>query len=53
MFADTPKGADVSAVLYSIIETVKVNGLNLYSYLVHCMKELAKIDSVLSWNFAP
>jgi hypothetical protein len=56
MLADTPKGADASAVLYSIIETAKANGLNLYSYLVHCMKELAKtepdLDSILPWDFS-
>ena len=56
LFSDTPKGANASAVLYSVIETAKANGLNIYSYLVHCMKELAKpepdIDSILPWNFS-
>ncbi len=55
LFADTPKGADASAMLYSIIETAKANGLILYDYLVQCMKELAKpepdIESLLPWNF--
>ncbi len=56
LFADTPKGADASALLYSIIETAKANGLILYEYMVWCMKELAKpepdIDSLLPWNFS-
>ncbi|WP_415679753.1 transposase domain-containing protein, partial [Vibrio ordalii] len=30
------------ALLYSIIETAKANGLILYDYMVKCMKELAK-----------
>jgi len=42
LFADTSSGADASAVLYSIIETAKANGLVVYDYLVHCMKALAK-----------
>lgn len=33
LFADTPKGADVSAALYSIVTTAKANGLNVYKYL--------------------
>lgn len=56
LFADTPKGADASAMLYSIIETAKANGLIMYDYLVQCMKELAKpeqdIESLLPWNFS-
>ncbi|WP_283129815.1 IS66 family transposase [Enterovibrio norvegicus] len=56
LFASTPQGADASALLYSIIETAKANGLILYDYMVHCMKELAKpepdIDPLLPWNFS-
>ena len=33
LFADTPKGASASAVVYSIIETAKANGLDVYKYL--------------------
>lgn len=33
LFADTPKGATASAAIYSIIETAKANGLNIYTYL--------------------
>ncbi|WP_123015334.1 IS66 family transposase [Vibrio zhugei] len=56
LFANTSRGADASALLYSIIETAKANGLILYDYMVKCMKELAKaepdIDSLLPWNFS-
>ncbi|MCQ1061396.1 IS66 family transposase [Photobacterium sp. ZSDE20] len=56
LFADTPKGAEASAMLYSIIETAKANGLILYDYLVKCMEELAQpdpdLDALLPWNFA-
>lgn len=55
LFSNTPNGADASAMLYSIVETAKANGLILYAYMVKCMKELAKaepdIDALLPWNF--
>lgn len=37
LFADTPKGACASAVVYSIIETEKANGLNVYTYLEYLL----------------
>ncbi|MBF4426240.1 IS66 family transposase, partial [Vibrio anguillarum] len=56
LFSTNPLGADASALLYSIIETAKANGLILYDYMVKCMKELAKsepdINSLLPWNFS-
>ena len=33
LFADTPKGADASAAVYSLIETAKANGLDVFAYL--------------------
>jgi len=33
LFAGTPEGAEASALLYSIIETAKANGLEPYAYL--------------------
>ena len=33
LFADTSKGATASAAIYSIIETAKANGLNVFTYL--------------------
>jgi len=38
LFNNTPKGAKASAVMYSLIETAKENGLNPYDYLVHIFK---------------
>ena len=32
LFADTPAGAEASAAIYSIVETAKASGLNVYSY---------------------
>jgi transposase len=40
LFADTVRGAQSSAIAYSIIETAKANGLNLYQYLLYLLTEL-------------
>ncbi|PME48444.1 hypothetical protein BCT90_21965 [Vibrio lentus] len=57
LFSNTPSGADTRAMLYSIIEIAKANGLILYNYMVKCMKGLAKavpdIDAFLPWNLKP
>jgi len=37
LFADTPKGASASATIYSLVETAKANGLNVYAYLQHLL----------------
>lgn len=44
LFADTPKGAESSAIAYSIVETAKSNNLNVYEYLVHIFKNLPNMD---------
>ena len=38
LFSDTPKGADSSAIIYSIVECAKANGLNIYQYLVYLLE---------------
>ena len=35
LFANTPRGAQASAVIFSLIETAKENGLNPYDYLCY------------------
>ena len=44
LFADTPKGATASAAVYSIIETAKANGLNVYTYLEYLLLYMPDID---------
>ena len=39
---DTIRGADASAVLYSVTETAKANNLKIYDYLVYLLTELPK-----------
>ena len=55
LFSQTATGANASAILYSIIETAKANGLAPYDYITACLDELCQstpdIDSLLPWNF--
>lgn len=39
LFADTPKGAEASAVVYSIVETAKANRLNIFRYLRYLLEK--------------
>lgn len=39
---DSVKGAKASATIYSIVETAKLNNLNIYNYLEHLLTELRK-----------
>ena len=59
LFSDTDKGADASARCYSIIESAKLNGLNVFAYLSHLLTELPKLggypdikqlDGLLPWS---
>ncbi len=38
LFANTPRGAKASAVMYSLIEIAKENGLNPFTYLDYIFK---------------
>ncbi len=44
MFSKTSKGASSSALLYSIIETAKANGLAAEKYLVYLFEVLASSE---------
>jgi len=44
LFSDTPQGAEASALVFSIIETAKANGLDPYEYLVHILRSLPNLD---------
>lgn len=44
LFANTPRGARASAVMYSIIETAKENGLDPYKYLVYVFQKAPNSD---------
>ncbi|OED42070.1 hypothetical protein ACH42_12610 [Endozoicomonas sp. (ex Bugula neritina AB1)] len=46
LFADTPKGAQASAIFYSLIESAKANELEPFDYLCHLLKHLPYADTV-------
>lgn len=54
LFANTAKGAGASAMLYSMIETAKANGLTPFDYLMHCLEQLSlkpdSLEHLLPWN---
>jgi len=33
LFCDTPAGAETSAIIYTMVENAKANGVNVYQYL--------------------
>ena len=44
LFANVPKGAEASAIIYSLIETAKETGLDPYRYLTWLLHEAPKLD---------
>ena len=58
LFANTPRGATGSAVIFSLIQTALENGLDPYRYLTWLLKNVAKTDlsadesiqALLPWN---
>ena len=44
LFSDTVRGANASAVVYSIVESAKLNNLNIYGYLLHLFTALPSAD---------
>jgi len=56
LFSDTPAGAHASAVIYSLVQTAKANGLEPYSWLRRVLRDLpaAKtveaVEALLPWN---
>lgn len=44
LFANTPRGAQSSAVMYSLIETAKENRLDPYRYIVYVLKTAKDLD---------
>ena len=44
LFANTPAGAEGSAITFSIIETAKANGLDPFKYLTYILKTAPSLD---------
>ena len=58
LFSDTPAGANASAVIYSLVQTAKANGLDPYAWLRRVMRDmpaattLENVEALLPWQFA-
>jgi len=59
LFSDTPKVAFASAVIYSLVESAKENGLKPYVYFQHLLSHMPntdfknypeKLESLLPWS---
>ncbi|ANB60157.1 IS66 family transposase [Anoxybacteroides amylolyticum] len=59
LFANSPRGAQASATIYSVIETAKENGLNPFQYLKYLFEQLPQLadpkdtealDNLLPWS---
>ena len=59
LFSDTPKGAKASADIYSIVETAKANGLDVFRYFELLLTVLPSMEfltnpdilqELLPWN---
>lgn len=59
MFANTPRGAQASAIIYSILETAKENSLHPANYLTYLFEQLPNLadpkdpealDKLLPWS---
>ena len=50
LFAGSPKGAESSCGIYSLVETAKQNGLNPYDYLRKVFTEAPTIDNREDWK---
>ena len=56
LFANTPGGAQASAVIYSLIETAKENALDPYRYLLWVLQnapQLSETDAAWAEQFTP
>ena len=57
LFSDTPAGAHASAVIYSLVQTAKANGVEPYLWLRRVLRDLPaaktvdEVEALLPWNF--
>lgn len=59
LFCDTPKGADASAMVYTLVEPAKANGLDPYDYFLRVLSLMPyngkdptpeQLDLLIPWN---
>ena len=45
LFADTPEGAKANAVYYSLVESAKINNLNIHRYIEYLLEQISQLDN--------
>ena len=57
LFCDTPNGAQVSAIVYTMVEMAKANGVNVYHYLTYLLEHQPndkmsdeELEALAPWN---
>ncbi len=56
LFCDTPAGANASAIIYSLLQTAKANGVEPYTWLRRVLRDLPaartveEMEALLPWN---
>ena len=57
LFSDAPKGADASAMVYTMVEMAKAHNLNIYKYLNYLLEQLPRtamadeeLSKLVPWN---
>jgi transposase len=58
LFVGSDEGGRRAAIMYTIIETAKMNGLDPEAYLADVLARIAdhpanRIDELLPWNWSP
>lgn len=46
LFADSVAGAKANAIMYSFIESAKINNLNIYRYINYLLESLPQIENI-------
>ena len=57
LFCDTPNGAKANAIVYTMVEMAKANGVNVYHYLTYLLEKLPddrmsddELELLAPWN---
>ena len=50
LFANSVDGAESNAILYSLIESAKVNNLNIYKYINYLLEQLPQLENLNDAN---
>lgn len=45
LFADTPEGAKANAVYYSLVESAKINNLNIHRYIEYLLEQIPQLEN--------